>query len=292
MSSDKTVLATPQQNYSGNQIQAGKSNKSKVPIIFLISALIILTGVLAYYFLIINADPKLKINIYTEGNIEQKNMNYYEILYKNTGKVIIEIEANKIPGNKEYFITVNGEKEKIDFRQDDSVIIYIKKININPSANSQYSITLSDNSGKDIYKDDFNVTIIRPNMSSREFVENYLRTYSDAFSSQSSSTLYSATAYWESGKSDILYNKLKNGFPNKVYMYYENAISMPNDDVSVKVSISNFNEVSSVYTTYSYIFKLIVIKNNNDQPEWKISDASERVEKRENYNYGRDFEGD
>lgn len=292
MDSQKTVFNPPQQNIYGGYPQNVPSKNSKLPVIFLLVAIVILGAVLLWYFLIFNADAKLKISIVTEGNIEQKNKNFYEVLYKNPGNIVIGIDANKQPRKKEYFISVNGEKEKISFEQLNNSFVYKKKIVPNANTNSQFAVSLIDDNGKEIYNDNFNVSIIRPNMSSREYIENYLRTYSDAFTSQSSSRLFSATSYWESGKTDYIYDKVKKGFPKYVYFYFDNVISMQNDDISAKVYITNSGETSSTTTTYSYTFKLTVVKSSSGMPEWKIADAIERVEKRDTYNFGRNFEGD
>lgn len=291
MDSQKTVFnQMPQPNYNNMPIQQKKA--SKTPVIFLLIAILALGGALIYYFAIYNADPKFKITYSTDGSLELKNKGFYEMLYKNGGNVIVEIESSKLPKKKEYYFVVGENREKITFEQLNGKLVFVKKIAPNENSNSQYSISLTDSENKPLFSDNINVSIVRPNMSSREYVENYLRSYSDAFASQSSSTLYNATAYWESGKSDPIYEKLRVGFPTKVSFWYENVIGLPNDDVRAKVNIFKFNDVGSTSFNYSYLFKLKVVKNNGIA-EWKISSTEERLEKKDTFNYGNNyFEGD
>lgn len=291
MDSQKTVFSTPNLNSQFNSNSGPVKKQSKAPIIFLIFAVIALGSALIYYFAIFKSDPKFVINYTTDGGIESKGNSIFELLYNNPGNIIIEIEASKIPSSKQYLLTVNGVQEPVNFESQDNKIKFKKSISPNGALNSQIPIMLTDNQGKVIYNNNFSISVLRPTMSSREFVENYLRSYSDAFSSQSSTKLYNATSYWETGKTDLIYEKVKFGFPNKEYYYFDNVIGMSNDDVSAKVSITKYNESNSTTYSYAYLFKLKVVKGSNGIPEWKISEANERVEKKDTYNFN-DFEGD
>ena len=283
MDNKKTVITqTPNQMVNKNQ-QGSKSNK--LPLILLVLAIVIIAGGLLYYFLVLNSDPKFKIAYLTDDGLEQKSQGDYELLYKSDANLNIEIELSKQPKSKEYFIEINGEKEKIEPEVKDGKLVFIKKIKPNEFANTDFSVNLSDNNDKTLYSDKIKITVVRPNMSSREYVENYLRTYSDAFSSQSSGRLFDATSYWTKGTPDPLYSKLSSGFPKNAGFWYDNVISLPSDDVSAKVYVYKYNDRGSTSFTYSYLFKLSAVKENG-LISWKIKSCDERLEKKDVFNYG------
>ena len=126
MDSQKTVFNPAPQTVFNNQPMQKKV--SKAPLVFLIFAILALGGGLIYYFAIYNADPKFKLAYSVDGSLELKNKGFYEMLYKNGGNIILEIESSKIPKNKEYYISVGDIKEKITFQQLDGKLVLIKKI--------------------------------------------------------------------------------------------------------------------------------------------------------------------
>lgn len=284
---NKTVYMQPNAD-SGSTLPAKKTGGKIIMIVGILFMVIIAASAL-YYFLVYNADPKIKIEYTVSGNIEQKNNNNYEQLYKSASSIKISVILSK-PSKKTYELEVNGIKNKLDFTEDGTFYTAYYTANPNQRQNSYYTVNLITGDAKPLFTDNFNVVIIKPNISSKEYIENYLKTYSSAVSNKSSSDLLNASNYWVQEMSSGIYDKMRKGFSDLTSYWYDNVISTPDDDVSAKVYYTIMKNNKWTSFTLGYFYELTVIKNSSGLPQWKILKAKETMEKKDTF--GGDFEGE
>ncbi len=271
-----------------NNPPEGKRN-SGLSIWLIGGAFVVITAGLLYYFLVFNADPKIKIEYTVSGGIEQKSSTTYEQLYKSTSNVQINVMLDKAP-KKVYAISINGNKQVLEFSKEGDLYKAVYEIKTDVIQNSYYTVELTSDNSKTLYTDNFNVVILKPNISSREYIDNYLKTYSAAVSNRNPNELQNASAFWLSSMSGNIYNKMKKNFNELSYVWYENVMSTPDDDVRAKVYFTYIKKDKWTSVTSGYLYNLEVVKGPSGFPEWKIKQAKETIEKKESHDYS-DFEG-
>ncbi|RPI15479.1 MAG: hypothetical protein EHM58_14055 [Ignavibacteriae bacterium] len=254
-----------------------------VPIIVSIAGVVIITLV-AVYFFVIKADPKIKIQYSINGDIEQKGTGNYELLYKTQSIITMTFDFDKLPDDK-YVLDVNGSKSNLDIEQGTSGFQASYKLTPEAYKNSYFDIKLTNPGGKTVFTDNLNIILVRPNISAKEFIENYLKTYSMAVQNKNSSDLMNASSYWLATESSARYETMRRNFSKLTSMWYDNVISSSEDDVSAKVNWS-YNEGSRwTYVNAGYKYILTVVKSPSGIPEWKISKAIETIEKTEHFDF-------
>lgn len=284
---NKTVYMPGNNQNNFNQVQGKK--KSNLPVIAAGFVLLLVTTGLLYYLLIFNADPKIKIEYSFDGGIEQKNATTYEQLYKSSSKIQINVILDKAP-KRVYSISVNGNEHELEFSKDGDLYKSIYEVKTDPIQNSYYTIELVSDNKKNLFTDNFNVVILKPNISSKEYIDNYLKTYSAAVSNRNSNELQNASEFWLGSMSGSIYNKMRKNFSELSYVWYENVMSTPDDDVRAKVYFTYQKKDKWTFVTSGYVYNLEVVKGPSGLPEWKIKQAKETIEKRESQDYS-EFEG-
>lgn len=263
--------------------------KSNLPLIAGGFALLLAVAGILYYLLIYNADPKIKIEYSVSGGIEQKNTTTYEQLYKSVSKIQINVLLDKAP-RRVYSISVNGNKQILEFSKDGDFYKAAYEVKTDVIQNSYYSVELLSENTKTLFTDNFNVVILKPNISSREYIDNYLKTYSTAVTNRNPNELQNASSFWLNSRSGEIYNKMRKNFSELSYVWYENVMSTPDDDVKAKVYFTYQKKDKWTWVTSSYMYNLEVVKGSSGLPEWKIKQANETIEKRESQDYS-EFEG-
>lgn len=266
-----------------------KKSSGKAPLIaLLVFGAVIIAGLL-YYFLVYNSDPKIKIEYAVTGSVEQKNSTTYEQLYKSSSEIQINVILDKSP-RKNYEMDINGTRTSLEFTQEGGM--YKASFPLKPDMirNSYYTVKLEAGS-KTLFSDNFNVVIIKPNISSKEFIENYLKTYSTAVYDKSSPGLQTASNFWKKDLSGGIFDKMRKNLPELTSVWSDNIMSTPEDDVNAKVYLTYNRNNKWTYVTAGYFYRLEVVKGQSGQPEWKILDAKETIEKRDTFNYDN-MEGD
>lgn len=277
-------------NSGGSQNMPMPGKKCSNLTIFLGGGLLVLIAAgLLYYFFVLNADPKIKIEYSVSGSIEQKNNTTFEQLYKSASNIQINVILDKAP-RKEYSLTINGTKHVLEFTKENDLYKAAYPVKTDAIQNSYYSVELLAENSKTLFTDNFNVVILKPNISSREYIDNYLKTYSAAVSNRNPNELQNASAYWLNSMSGSIYDKMKKNFSELSYVWYENVMSTPDDDVRARVYFTYMKKDKWTYVTSGYLYNLEVVKGPSGLPEWKIKQAKETIEKRESQDYS-DFEG-
>lgn len=284
---NKTVYMPGNNQNSYNTVPGKK--KSNLPIIAGGFALLLAVAGILYYLLVINADPKIKIEYSVSGGIEQKNTTTYEQLYKSASKIQINVLLDKVP-RRVYSISVNGNKQVLEFSKDGDLYKAAYEVKTDVIQNSYYTVELVMENTKTLFADNFNVVILKPNISSREYIDNYLKTYSTAVTNRNTNELQNASSFWLNSMSGNIYNKMRKNFSELSYVWYENVMSTPDDDVKAKVYFTYQKKDKWTWVTSSYLYNLEVVKGPSGLPEWKIKQAKETIEKRESQDYS-DFEG-
>lgn len=284
---NKTVYM-PGNNQISFKTVPGKK-KSNLPLIAGGFAFLLVIAGILYYLLVFNADPKIKIEYTVSGGIEQKNTTTYEQLYKSASIIQINVLLDKAP-KKVYTISVNGNKNVLEFSNDGNLYKASYDVKTDVNQNSYYTVELVSENTKTLFTDNFNVVILKPNISSREFIDNYLKTYSTAVSNRNSNELQNASSFWLSSMSGNIYNKMRKNFSELSYVWYENIMSTPDDDVKAKVHFTYQKKDKWTWVSSSYLYNLEVVKGPSGLPEWKIKQAKETIEKRESQDYS-EFEG-
>jgi len=287
---NKTVLM-PVGSEGNRSFANSKSRKGKGGLALIMGGAFILLAAagLLYYFLVYSADPKIKIEYSVNGAIEQKNASTYEQLYKSASNIRIMVFLDKAP-KRNYSISVNGKKQVLEFTKEGNQYSAVYQLVTESFQNSYYTVELTSDQPKVLFTDNFNVIILKPNMSSKEYIDNYLKTYSAAVSNRNSNELQNASEFWLGSMSGSIYNKMRKNFSELTYVWYENVMSTPDDDVRAKVYFTYQKKDKWTFVTSGYVYNLEVVKGPSGLPEWKIKQAKETIEKRESQDYS-EFEG-
>ncbi|MBZ0201611.1 MAG: hypothetical protein K8I03_01190 [Ignavibacteria bacterium] len=289
MNNDQNKTSYVQNNSFAQNSFPPVRKKSALPIWLGGGAFVVIVAGLLYYFLVFNADPKIKIEYSVNGGIEQKNATTYEQLYKSASNIRINVILDKAP-RRVYSISVNGNKQVLEFSKERDLYKAAYEVKTDAIQNSYYTVELASDNPKILFTDNFNVIILKPNISSREYIDNYLKTYSAAVSNRNPNELQNASAFWLSSMSGNIYDKMRKNFSELSYVWYENVMSTPDDDVRAKVYFTYLKKDKWTYVTSGYLYNLEVVKGPSGLPEWKIKQAKETIEKRESQDYS-DFEG-
>lgn len=218
--SDRTQIVQPQ----FGQFSQSKRRRKRLLVPTLLIGLILLAAVAIFYFLVIKSDPKVKIQYVMSGSIEQKGSNNYEMLYKSQSSISLNFEFNKLKDDY-YDVDVNGTKHKLEFSPLGDLYKASYELMPEKYKNSYYTVKLATSGGKPMYSDNINVVIVRPNISAKEFIDNYLKTYSSAVSNKNLSEFRSASEYWISSEANDKYEKMKKSMNTLFSLWYDNVIS-------------------------------------------------------------------
>jgi serine/threonine protein kinase len=278
--SQNTVYTQPENQYT--QIK----KKSLMPITLIISTIAI-GLIVVMYLLFSNSQPAFTLYYNPNENITKKSNNTFEVLYKTSGNIKVLTKADKDPGNT-YNIIIDGLKRPAVFNSNSNgEYEYNFDIPVEGASDKKCEIIISNQEGKNIFKDIISINVLKPSVSSSYIISSYLLNYSNAISERSSYKLTETAGFWIPDRYNEILSKMQKGFSTLTAMNYTNPTNYTDDKVSADIT---FNFTSGNYSTFNYNFEMKVVKNASGTPEWKIAKAKEtKISGGKSYNSFDDY---